>query len=100
METKTKSKLKTKQELQMPKMYKVLMHNDDVTPMDFVVSLLSVIFRHSNNKAYALMIKIHTEGVAVCGVYPYEIAQTRTLQAKAFAKSQSWPLNITMEVDQ
>lgn len=96
---KSSSKLKTRQELQVPKMYKVLMHNDDVTPMDFVVSLLTIIFRHSENKAHALMMKVHTEGVALCGVYTFEIAETRTLQAKALAESHSWPLKLSIETE-
>jgi len=98
-EIKPKSNVQTKQEIHIPKMYKVLMHNDDITPMDFVVSLLSIIFGHNEHNAYTLMMKIHTEGLAVCGIYTYEVAQTRTLQAKALAKNHAWPLNITIEVE-
>jgi ATP-dependent Clp protease adaptor protein ClpS len=102
METdiKSKTKVKTKVSVVEPKLYKVLMHNDDVTPMDFVVSLLSLIFKHPHNKAYALMMKIHHDGMAVCGLYTKEIAQTRMLQAKALAQSHAFPLNITMEADE
>lgn len=92
-----KSSKKEKISLKKPSMYKVLIHNDDVTPMDFVVSLLMVIFRHTENRAYALMMKVHTDGVGMCGIYTLEIAQTRMLQAQALAQSNNWPLQITME---
>jgi ATP-dependent Clp protease adaptor protein ClpS len=94
---KSKSSTQVQTTLKAPKLYKVLMHNDDVTPMDFVVSLLMVIFKHPENKAYALMLKIHTDGLAICGLYTQEIAQTRMLQAQALTQTNGWPLKVTIE---
>ena len=97
METQTQEKTKTSLKIKTPKLYKVLMHNDDVTPMDFVVSVLELIFKHTPESAYDLMMTVHTEGVAVCGVYTKEIAETRCLQAKAICDNHAWPLKLTLE---
>lgn len=83
--------------LDKPKRYKVLMHNDDYTSMEFVVEVLTTIFRKSEAQAVQLMHKIHTEGYAVCGVYTMEIAETKVAQTIELARENGFPLRCTME---
>ena len=73
----TEVEKKAKQKLQRPKLYKVLLHNDDYTTMEFVVALLIHVFHHDEASAQAIMLHIHTSGVGVAGVYTYEIAETK-----------------------
>ena len=84
-------------ELKAPQLYKVLLHNDDYTSMDFVVMILTTIFRKSMEEAEALMIAIHEKGKAICGVYTYEIAQTKADQVVTLAKQNEFPLLATIE---
>jgi ATP-dependent Clp protease adaptor protein ClpS len=83
--------------LQEPTKYKVLLHNDDYTTMDFVVEVLTVIFHKSLDESEQLTINIHKTGRAICGVYSYEIAQTKVYQVKQRAKSHGFPLLATLE---
>lgn len=83
--------------LDKPKRYKVLMHNDDYTSMEFVVEVLTTIFRKSEAEAVQLMHKIHTEGKAICGVYTLEIAETKVAQTIELARDNGFPLRCTME---
>ncbi len=83
--------------LDKPKRYKVLMHNDDYTSMEFVVEVLTTIFRKSEAEAVQLMRKIHTEGKAICGVYTLEIAETKVAQTIELARDNGFPLRCTME---
>lgn len=83
--------------LDKPKRYKVLMHNDDYTSMEFVVEVLTSIFRKSEAEAVRLMHKIHTEGKAICGVYTLEIAETKVAQTIELARENGFPLRCTME---
>jgi len=87
-------------ELQEPLMYRVLLHNDDYTSMDFVVEILMKIFHKNLQEAETIMIKIHEKGAAVCGVYTYEIAQTKAQQVKQLAKQNELPLLATIEKDE
>ena len=80
-----------------PVQYKVLLHNDDYSTMDFVVDILVNIFHKSINQAEEIMITIHKSGKAVCGIYTYEIAETKVYQVKEIAKSSGFPLLATME---
>lgn len=80
-----------------PPMYKVLMHNDDYTTMDFVVSVLISIFNKSASEAEQIMLKIHREGLAVCGIYTYEIAETKVTEVHNLAKHNGFPLKSTFE---
>jgi len=80
-----------------PKKYKVLMHNDDFTSMEFVVEVLMSVFRKDEVTAILLMQKIHIEGLALCGIYPKEIAETKVIQTKELAKANKYPLKCTME---
>jgi ATP-dependent Clp protease adaptor protein ClpS len=86
--------------LEEPKMYRVLLHNDDYTSMDFVVEILTGIFHKSYTQAEKIMLHIHETGKAICGVYTFEIAQTKTQQVKQRAKQNEFPLLATLEEDQ
>jgi len=80
-----------------PVQYKVLLHNDDYSTMDFVVDILVNVFHKSITQAEEIMIGIHKSGKAVCGIYTYEIAETKVYQVKELAKSNGFPLLATME---
>ena len=83
--------------LKKPKKWAVVLHNDDVTPMDFVVELLYYVFKLELPTATKLMMKIHSEGHGVAGVYPYEVAEQKLAEALALVKMSSMSLKITME---
>lgn len=85
------------QDLETPRRYKVLFHNDDFTTMDFVVSVLQDIFHKSAIEAIAIMLKVHNEGIGIAGVYPYEIAKTKARKATDRARANEFPLLITIE---
>jgi ATP-dependent Clp protease adaptor protein ClpS len=86
-------------QLEEPRMYKVLLHNDDYTSMDFVVEILTSIFHKSYKQAEQVMLHIHETGKAICGVYTFEIAQTKAQQVKQKAKQNEFPLLATIEED-
>jgi len=86
-------------ELEEPKMFKVLLHNDDYTSMDFVVEILTDIFHKNHVQAEQIMLQIHEKGKAVCGVYSFEIAETKAAQVKQRAKQNDFPLLATIEED-
>jgi len=86
-------------ELQEPQLFKVLLHNDDYTSMDFVVEVLMGIFHKTHSQAEQIMLQIHEKGKAICGVYTYEIAQMKVEQVKELAKQNEFPLLATMEED-
>jgi len=86
-------------ELQEPPMFKVLLHNDDYTSMDFVVEVLMGIFHKTQQQAEQIMLQIHEKGKAICGVYTYEIAQMKVEQVRQLAKQNEFPLLATMEED-
>ena len=90
-----KSKPKTKK----PSMYKVLMLNDDYTPMEFVVHILERFFAKSRQEAYRIMMHVHRRGVGICGVYTYEVAETKVTQVMDFARQHQHPLQCTLEKD-
>ena len=83
--------------LEEPKLYKVLLLNDDYTSMEFVIMVLERVFHHPKEKAVATMYKIHEKGSAVCGVYTYEIAETKVAQVHRLAKEHEFPLRAVME---
>jgi ATP-dependent Clp protease adaptor protein ClpS len=89
----TKPKAKT----QKPPLYKVLLLNDDYTPMEFVVAVLERFFGMSHAQAFELMLTVHKRGVAVVGVFSYEIAETKVAQVMDFAQRHQHPLQCTME---
>lgn len=82
-----------------PPLYKVLLLNDDYTPMEFVVKVLESIFLLSREQATLVMLKVHNEGVGVAGVYPRDVAETKVHQATEYAQSQQHPLQCVMEED-
>jgi ATP-dependent Clp protease adaptor protein ClpS len=88
-----KSKPKTKK----PSMYKVLLLNDDYTPMEFVVHVLERFFGKDREEATQIMLHVHRRGVGVCGVYTYEVAETKVTQVIDFARRHQHPLQCTME---
>lgn len=90
---------KIKKQLKEPNLYKVVFLNDDVTPMDFVVSLLVELFKHSEQTAYAITIKIHEEGSGVVGTYSYEMAEQKSLEAINLSRDNGFPLKIKIEED-
>lgn len=85
--------------LEEPKMFKVFLHNDDYTSMVFVVEILTSIFHKTDAQAEQIMLHIHETGKAVCGVYSFEIAQTKAQQVKQKAKQNEFPLLATIEDD-
>ena len=90
---------RVKPKLQKPSMYKVLLLNDDYTPMDFVVTVLERFFGKNENEAVEIMMTVHRKGVGLCGVYTYEVAETKVGQVMSFAKKHEHPLQCTMEKD-
>ena len=86
-------------ELEEPQMFKVLLHNDDYTSMDFVVEVLVGIFHKTHAQAEQIMLQIHEKDKAICGVYSFEIAQTKAEQVKQLAKQNEFPLLATIEED-
>jgi ATP-dependent Clp protease adaptor protein ClpS len=89
--------VRTKPKTKKPSMYKVLMLNDDYTPMEFVVHVLERFFGKSNHEAHDIMMHVHRRGVGVCGVYTYEVAETKVTQVVDFARRHQHPLQCTME---
>ena len=87
----------TQFKLKEPPMYNVIMHNDDVTTMDFVVYVLVRIFRKSEDDAETLMLKVHNEGSAVVGTYSQDIAQSKANYTMNLAKANNFPLQLTIE---
>ncbi len=83
--------------LKQPSMYRVLLLNDDYTPMDFVVHVLESFFFMDMEKATAVMLQVHTEGVGVCGTFPYDIAETKVSLVNGFARENEYPLQCAME---
>lgn len=89
--------LESKPKTKKPSMYKVLMLNDDYTPMEFVVMVLERFFGKSNDEAIQIMLHVHQKGVGVCGVYTYEIAETKVTQVMDLAQEHQHPLQCTLE---
>ena len=89
--------LKPRPKTKKPAMYKVLLLNDDYTPMEFVVYVLERFFQKSKEEASQIMLHVHQRGVGVCGVYTYEIAETKVTQVMDFARQNQHPLQCTME---
>lgn len=87
----------TKRKLQKPRRYKVLLHNDDYTTMEFVVFVLRSIFHHGEAEAVRIMLHVHHNGFGVAGVYTFEIAETRIAQVHALARQYEFPLRASLE---
>lgn len=91
----TKTRTRTKK----PSMYKVLMLNDDYTPMEFVVMVLEQFFSKQHEEAIQIMLHVHQKGVGICGVFTYEVAETKVTQVMDFARKNQHPLQCTLEKD-
>ncbi len=89
----TKTKPKTKK----PSMYRVLLMNDDYTPMEFVVHVLERYFNKDAQEATQIMLHVHQKGIGVCGIFPFEIAETKVVQVTDLARKNQHPLQCTME---
>ena len=83
--------------LKKPPLYKVLIHNDDYTTMEFVVFVLQTVFQHEEVEAVQIMLAVHMQGVGVAGIYTYEIAETKVAQVEALARAREFPLLCTVE---
>ena len=90
---KSKSDIKIK----MPKKYKVIMHNDDYTSMEFVIEVMVQIFGKSVPEATNIMYEVHEKGYGIAGIYSLDIAKTKTLEAMSIAENEGFPFNLTVE---
>ena len=90
-------KTQTKEKVKKPSLYKVLILNDDYTPMEFVVYLLKSFFNKSNEEATKIMLHVHQNGIGVCGIFSYEIAETKVIQVLDTSRKNNHPLQCTME---
>jgi ATP-dependent Clp protease adaptor protein ClpS len=91
--------VKAKPKTKKPAMFKVLMLNDDYTPMEFVVHTLERFFNKNRQEATRIMMHVHRRGVGICGVYTYEVAETKVTQVMDFARQHQHPLQCTLEKD-
>ena len=92
-----KPKTKQKRKLNLPNNYRVIFHNDDFTPMEFVVWVLQGVFHHPVARAQQIMLDVHQKGKGVAGVYTYEIAETKVYKSMMMAKENNLPLLVTAE---
>lgn len=91
------TEVKTKTKLKEPSLYKVVFHNDDYTPMDFVVAVLIQLFEKTQKEAEQIMLHVHTNGRGIAGTYTYEIANQKKIESIRFAQSNQFPLKVTVE---
>jgi len=88
---------RTKQETKKPELYKVFLLNDDYTTMDFVVEILESVFHKQPAEAFRIMMMVHTQGKGLCGVYPFEVAETKVENVIEQARANGFPLRAAME---
>ena len=86
-------------EVDEPPMYKVLLLNDDYTTMEFVVSILKTVFHKNGEEAFRIMMNVHKQGIGICGIYTFEVAETKVEMVHALAVEHGFPLKCTMEKD-
>lgn len=86
-----------KPKLEKPKLYKVILHNDDFTTMEFVIFILKQVFLRSDAEAVSIMLKVHNEGIGIAGIYTYEIATMKSEKAINMARANEFPLLCTIE---
>ena len=96
-EGKTGLVTKTRPKTRKPNLYKVLLLNDDYTPMEFVILILEKFFNKRHEEASRIMLHVHQRGVGVCGVYTFEVAETKVTQVMDFSRQHDHPLQCTME---
>ncbi len=87
----------SREKLQKPPLYRVLLHNDDFTTMEFVVYVLETVFQKSDADAFRIMLQVHTQGVGVAGVYTYEVAEMKAERVTQLARAAEYPLLCTLE---
>jgi ATP-dependent Clp protease adaptor protein ClpS len=87
----------SEEKLKRPSLYRVLLHNDDFTTMEFVVHVLEAIFQKTDSDAVRIMLNVHNEGIGVAGVYTYEVAEMKCERVTQMARAQEYPLLCTME---
>jgi ATP-dependent Clp protease adaptor protein ClpS len=88
---------KTRQQTKEPELYKVILHNDDYTTMEFVVQVLESIFLKTPAEAFRIMMQVHTQGQGLCGAYTYDIAETKVSTVHDLARERGFPLRASME---
>ncbi len=88
---------KTRQQTKRPELYRVILHNDDYTSMEFVVAVLESIFTKSPAEAYRVMMHVHQAGIGVAGVYTHEVAETKVAEVRDLAKEAGYPLRASLE---
>ena len=93
----TRPSVNSQEQTGQPPLFKVLMHNDDYTSMDFVVEVLQAVFHKPPTEAGRIMLHIHFKGVGMCGVFPYEVAETKVARVHAMARGQGFPLRCTLD---
>ena len=87
----------TRSKTQLPPLFKVIMHNDDYTTMEFVVHVLMVVFRKPLEEATQIMLNVHRKGIGLCGIYTFEVAETKVETVTRLARENGHPLKCTME---
>ena len=90
-------KLATNPKTKIPALYRVLMMNDDYTPMEFVIEVLEKFFQKNREEATQIMLHVHQRGVGVCGVYAYDLAETKAMQVMNYARKYEHPLQVQLE---
>jgi ATP-dependent Clp protease adaptor protein ClpS len=93
----TQTETRSEQKLERPRMWRVLLHNDDYTTQEFVVWVLESIFHKPRGEAFAIMMSVHRSGLGVAGVYTYDVAETKVKTTKQMAEEHEFPLLVTME---
>jgi ATP-dependent Clp protease adaptor protein ClpS len=90
---------KARPKTDQPKLYKVLLHNDDYTTMEFVIAILESVFAKSPSEAFRVMMLVHTQGIGIAGVYPFEVAETKVVMVDERAREAGHPLRCSLEPD-
>ena len=88
---------KSAQKLERPRLWRVLLHNDDYTTQDFVVWVLETVFRKPRGEAFTIMLSVHRSGMGIAGVYTHDVAETKLKATKSLAEQHEFPLLVTME---
>ena len=91
------TKLATNTQTKIPSLYRVLMMNDDYTPMEFVIEVLEKFFQKNREEATQIMLHVHHKGVGICGIYAYDLAETKAVQVMNYARKYEHPLQVQLE---
>jgi ATP-dependent Clp protease adaptor protein ClpS len=95
----TLTEQRSERKLQRPRLWRVLLHNDDYTTQDFVVWILETIFHKARGEAFSIMMSVHQSGLGVAGIYTHEVAETKVKATKQLAEEHEFPLLVTMEAE-